>query len=857
MAAITVTTNINKDDVAASPRLNGEATNINGGTFILNSDVRWGRNTSVIGNVVISQAVGGQFLVDGTTVWEIPFTASSGVVPTIGDINTNTVSSATAFGELLRVWSNASKQPVDAGSTMPATGWIKLRTKTGNFQAGQEIVFQNGATVVAESPGKRSWIHFVGGSSNSISTSSIGEFRTMGDWYELGETSGLTNQQIQYPVDDICPAIQIETSPGSNVYEWWLNAGNRWNLTADFIAQDERGKFFGCSNLGVITLAQRGATSRGFLPPAGCKIRIPNIIMSYSSSTNWNANLQNTTLTSRFACNSTNYGAANIQFLCGSLRLSITNANEFVIKNSALFDQVLFNNAQPLQMDNVAIGLSGTLSQSAILVSNIFEGASFTNITAVMYSSATANNGPISLTDCDNITVADVDLRVFGGTSAPTRGSPSSNTIYATKVNNSTFTNLNLSGARFGLVDCDYITINNIKYCDTLVGETATTNGQAAVSLTQSSFVSIDGYQVLYPTMVNQHPYVAIVEMASSDDIDIRNIGSNTNVIDCGSANSTGVICSSSLSRKIYVSRAYAINTRTAPVSVSGISDQIYLTNVRSDYADTGMLNGRNIIIKGCSKTPYSLSQIGNHGRLWEDGFSSETTGFITMCGNKPTTFNINEYEIISGTPQFSSLGNVHFRTAGDSVVWKMPYFALGHKSLTTLSPTVVNISNFDFEFQYDIGSGMNGEWLTINPINLASVGDIDPNIGIKLWVRATAKVSSDSNRVSYLRINTSSDLASQLIEYPLPVANSSERTLTLIGLKPDSEVRIYDSNMNELSGIELSGASFQYTYQYSPATSVTVVIFNIDYKAVRFEYTLPDVDSELPIQQSLDRVNN
>ena len=857
MAAITVTTTVNKDDTAAAPRLNGEATNINGGTFILNSDVRWGRNSSVLGNVIISQTEGGQFIVDGTTVWEIPFSGSSGVIPTIGDIGTNTISSATALGELLRVWDNTSKTPMTAGAALPASGWIKLRTKTGDFQAGQTVTLSNGATITITTPGKRSWIHFVGGSSNSISTSPMGNFQTNGDWYELGETSGVSNQQIQYPVEDICPAIQIETAPGSGVYEWWLNAGARWNTATKYISQDERGKFFGCTNTGVITLALTGANACGYLPTAGCRIRIPNIIMSYSSSTNWNTNLQNTTLTSRFACNSVNYGAADIQFLSGSLRLAITNANSFKIRNCGLFDQIVLNNVQPLELDNVAIGLSGALSQSAILVSNILEGASFTNITAVMYSSATANNASISLSDCDNITVDNVDLRVFGGATTTTRGSPSANTLYATKVNNSNFSNLNLIGSRLGLVDCDFININNVKYCDNLFGETVAANGQAAISLTQTSFISVDNYRVLFPSIPNQHPYVAIVEMLSCDDIDIRNIGAKTGFIDCGSANQTGVIGTASLCKKISVSRAYVVNTRTAPFSVSGITDQIYLTNVRSDYSDTGMINGRNILIKGCSKTPYSLSQIGNHGRLWEDGFSSETVGFITLCGNDPTALNTGEYEIVAGNPQFSSAGNVYFRTSGDRIVWKMPYFALGHKSLSSLTPTVVNSSNFDFEFQYDTGTGMNGTWLLINTVNLNAVGSIDPNTGIKLWIRVTAKVSSNTNRISYLRINTTTDAASQLIEYPLTVANTTERTLTLTGIKPDSEVRIYDSSMNELAGIESSGSAFSYTYQYAPATVVTIVIFNIDYKVVRFDYTLPDINSDLPIQQSLDRVNN
>jgi hypothetical protein len=50
-----------------------------------------------------------------------------------------------------------------------------------------------------------------------------------GDWYALGATDGTDNQTIQMPVRDEFPAVQIETSPGSGVYEWWANAADAWN----------------------------------------------------------------------------------------------------------------------------------------------------------------------------------------------------------------------------------------------------------------------------------------------------------------------------------------------------------------------------------------------------------------------------------------------------------------------------------------------------------------------------------------------------------------------------------------------------------------------------------------------------
>jgi hypothetical protein len=114
---------------------------------------------------------------------------------------------------------------------MPSAGFIKLRTKTGNFSAGETITLPGGATIVATNAGKRSWIHVVGegGNNKYLQFPRMAGVTVYGDWYALGSTDGSDNQTIQMPVRDEFPAIQVETSPGSGVYEWWANAGDAWN----------------------------------------------------------------------------------------------------------------------------------------------------------------------------------------------------------------------------------------------------------------------------------------------------------------------------------------------------------------------------------------------------------------------------------------------------------------------------------------------------------------------------------------------------------------------------------------------------------------------------------------------------
>jgi hypothetical protein len=231
LANQTVTTAVNYDSAAISGLLDGESITINGGSLTIDADTRWNQQAAVFGSITVSSTLGGVAAFDGTQIWEVPFTSSSGNVPTQAALGSNTVTGGTsgATGELTRVWASGSFTPAVAGAAMPAAGYIKLRSKSGNFQAGETITLPGGATIVATNAGKRSWIHVVGASGLTFRPNRMGVSTLYGDWYDLGFTDGSDNQTILMPVRDEFPAIQVETSPGSGVYEWWANAAEAWN----------------------------------------------------------------------------------------------------------------------------------------------------------------------------------------------------------------------------------------------------------------------------------------------------------------------------------------------------------------------------------------------------------------------------------------------------------------------------------------------------------------------------------------------------------------------------------------------------------------------------------------------------
>lgn len=230
MADQTVTTIINYDNGSLSGLLNGENIAINGGSVTIDADVRYNQQGTVFNNVTLSATLGGEFIIDGTKIWEVPFSSSTGNVPTQSTLGNNGVTGGTsgATGELTRVWATGSLNPAAAGGAMPATGFIKLRSKTGNFQNGETITLPGGATVTASGSGKRSWINVVGRETGVLTTRRLANFEVVGDWYEIGQTDGTDNQQLFIPVQEELTAVQVETASGSNTYEWWINAGHKW-----------------------------------------------------------------------------------------------------------------------------------------------------------------------------------------------------------------------------------------------------------------------------------------------------------------------------------------------------------------------------------------------------------------------------------------------------------------------------------------------------------------------------------------------------------------------------------------------------------------------------------------------------
>lgn len=727
MANQTVSVNRNFDDAAISGLANGDDIAINSGALLtINSDVRWAQQAAVIGNITIDATTGGECLIDGTTVWWIPYDGGTSTVPAIGDTITGATSGAT--GEFIGLFTGYGVAPSAGGGATPATGFIKLRSKSGTFQDNENLQVSGVTKAVVNSTtgGKRGWIHIVGEEASTITVPRVGELNITGDWFELDDTvSGVRNQTIQLPVADQYPGVWVETGSGSGVYEFWPNVGAQMTTTNfPSTTTDDRSKVVFISATGVLRLGSTTTPAdAAMLPTTGAKIRIPNVIISSSTSANWNANLVNATLATRWDLTTTSAGAISIDKVSGAgFYINANQAYSLSITNSAFLEQLAFSEIPTsVTLTECHVGLPATniaAVGSPLVVSTCFAGGDITDCVFVRPTMAAASGIIASFTDIDGFAFDNVHVR---GASPKSANTPIAYSL--TRVANSTFVDCICGDGRFLITTCQNLTFTNTKYYDRTGTTTTTAQPVSAFDLTTGCVnIVIDGF-ASYDSLANVHPYTALVNISSNcQNIKVRNIGTAAAPYNMGSANACGVLVQANgLNSNIKVQRVYADNARTSAFGTMVNSDTIITAeSVWVDGADSQALTANNMIAKGCRWTNSVTGQTAVNGTHFSDIFTSTTAGRLVLQMNEKTSIepSASAYSVIAGTPKFTATGNLAMATANDEIVYTWAYYIQGITSFapaTITQPTFTgtNPNNHDIYYKIDKndGNGYNASW--------------------------------------------------------------------------------------------------------------------------------------------------
>ena len=853
---------VNYDAAALSGLNNGETINLNGGHLLMDGDVRWGFNAAVFGGLAINSSLGGSIQFDGTRVWEIPFTGGTGNVPAVAEAGSNAVTGTGFTGELLRVWANGELEPRAPGTAMPSSGWIKLRYKTGD--ASGQLTLPGGARVTASNAGKRSWIHLVGAENTTLNTPRLGLWRSRGDWYELGTTNGQANQTFQFPVADACVAIQIETAPNSGAYEWWMNSGDRMMGATQLVATDARGKFFDGNNAtGVITLARRDTVEAGMLPPSGCRVRIPNIVCSTSSSANWNANTLAASIGVRYDITVTASGVVEVRNLSCNWYLSLGAAYSIDIRDSAVLNTVSISNVptEPV-LDNCALGFaSGALLYQNLTLSICMTGVRINRCRMVRDAGAAGSAVTCAnISDCYNVRIDDSAFEICGRVGGNDRTHTTNSTLVMNRITKLVINNMVSIGGRVGVSGGINGRINNVQIADLLCGETQTINsllGSIWFDNGAADFI-IDGVRS-FADLPNVHPYVSLLYVGGMcDRVEMRNVGTPSAPYNAGTVNPMAYLAQMVYGTRLALRRMYASESlRTSPVYAVNTVQGLVVDNVYAVGGKWQSVTSCETLCRGCGWRYNLAGGTSVYGRHWEDVFYSDAQGEINLLCHEPLPTTLDQAEITSGSPAFTSLGRIAMQNVGDEAVFTMPHFALGVTGLSATAPALggTNTANFEVSFQYDKGEGWNGTWLIANAANLSGIGAVDPAIGLRLRVRLRCVTANVNNAFIGLRIVTLTNATARWTLYPLP------RTQLLIdGFEPGSDIVVYNADLPaDGSGANVLGTgdavSGSWVFDYEGTPHVRIGAFKQGFvPQMSPTMTLPSSNSTYTIQQRPDR---
>lgn len=859
MTAYTLAANATLRDVGtagiwgvATARTGGDTVNTNGFKLTIDQDSRYGfsgTTSTTWGSLTINASKGGEIHIDGSKVWMIPFTGGSGTLTlgtqiTIGGITCNTIG----------IYTSLTVAPATTG----ASGWLKVTNASGTPGTISSGTYA-GFTLTANGAAIRGFIEVNGDEGATINANRLGTFRVTGEWFELGTTSGSSNQTLQCPNNGTLrylAGVFIEATAGQADYEFWPNAG----IVTTTGTEADRGKCVWIDNTGLVRIGNSGAATNGHTPTSGRKVVVPNIFFENNTTAARTANvIPNATIATRYDFTCTGGGVLEIDKGNFAWYLSASQAYACNVSNSGFVDAVLVSEiATPMTWSKVGVGNKPTteLVAAPLTMTLCFAGGTFTDCSFQRVATAANNSTQVVMTDCDGFTFTRMQTRY-----AALRAHTLPVSITATRVNNTTFDTLKMIDGQFSLVTCTAVTITDMTYIGGVSGTTGTGNPCTAVLLTSNCLnVTISGF--LLP-VTNNHPYTALfsIGVAGCTNTKIRNIGTRASPLNLGSASACGLIftlVAAAAAINTRVQRVYCSNTRTGIMTGDNSSNGLLMESVFGDYADSADVSAvLNMTQKGLGTTKALTAQTSIYGTHWMDYFTSTTAGRIAIVMNEPTALTTAQVTL-SGGAAFTSAGGLYMPTIGQSAIFETPHYILGHTSFQNSALVMAGgtATNYTYEYAIDKNDGNGYSAMTSSSYTAAQLGTalngltgIDASLGFKLKLKITTG-TTNTTAITSVYLLTNSSTTAQDYQYPLDI-----NTVTFTGLPTGCDAVVLTAGTSTILDQEDSLGGTSYAYTYSGAQTVDVGFIKPGYVPFYIRgLGLSANDSSIPVSLTVDR---
>lgn len=861
MATFTITTAQNID--ALSVKTGGDVYNINGGTLTIDQDSRVGLNQTTstsLGSITLSASLGGTVNIDGSLIRLIPYNTGTGNVPAWN----TTISQGGASGLLIGVYSSLTAASTATGAAMPASGYIKIKQWNSVAYTSGALTGISASATGADVVG---WLEIVGDDAATVNANRLGQFNVTGAWYQIGTTSGVSNQTMQIPSSGVLQHVAgvfIEQTVGGEDYEFYPNAG----IVTTTGTEADRGKCVWIDNTGLVRIGNSGAATNGYTPVTGLKVVIGNVFFRCCTTAARTANvIPNATIATRYDFTTTGGGVIDLDKCDMAWYLSCSQAYSVNVSNSGFIDGILLSEvATPMTFTNMGVGNKPTtalvvapLTMTLCLAGGTFEDCRFQRVATAANSSTS-----IIMTDCDGFTFTRMQTRY-----AALRGHTLPVSITATRVNNCTFDTLKMIDGQFSLVTCANLQIDDTIYIGGVSGTTSSTFPCTAFLLTSNCLnITIDGLTL---PVTNNQPYAALfsIGVAGCTNTTIRNIGTYASPLSLGSASTTGLIftlVAGAAAVNTKVQRVYCSNVRTGIMTGDNSSKGLIMDNVFGDYADAADVSAViNMSQRGLGGTKALTAQTGIYGTHWIDYFTSTTAGRLGIVMNETTTQTSSQVTLANGAA-FTSAGGLYMPVIGHQAIFETPDYIIGHTGFSNSALVMAGgtVGNYRFEYSIDLNDGNGYSAMTASAYTAANLGTalnaetVDPIVGFKLKLQIDT-TTTNATAITSVYMPMTSTTTTQAYQYPLSTASA---TFSFSGLEIGTEVVLFDNTGAEIDREVIASTTYEYPYEWNSndgdLTGYYALIWKDDKYPIVFD--LPDLgetDTNVPIAQAQDLVYN
>ena len=849
MTAFVLSANTNID--ALTGKAGGDTYDTNGWKLTVDQDSRVGLNQSTsatLGSITINAAKGGEVHIDGTSIWLIPYTGGSGNVPAWNTV----ISNGTGSGKLIGVHSALTAASTATGAAMPASGYLRVKQKTGAFQAGA----LTGITATASNTGTTGWLEIVGNEAATVNANRLGTFRVTGAWFQIGTTSGASNQTMQIPNNGLlryCAGVFIEKNAGQKDYEFYPNAGT----TTTTGTEATRGKVVWIDNTGLVRIGNSGAATNGYTPASGLAVVVPNIFFENCTTAARTANvIPNATIATRYDFTCTGGGVLEIDKCNMAWYLSASQAYSVNVSNSGFVDGILLSEvAAPMTFSRVGVGNKPTtaLLMSPLTMTYCFAGGTFTDCVWARVSMAASGAHTNTLTDIAGFTFVRNTIRAN-----TIRGNSTTYSINATRAQNCTWTDPVIIQGAMAFTTCTNITVTGTVYCEAVSGTTVTTYAGYVWIATSNTLNCV--FSGLTMPVTNTQPYTALLLVSvASANIKLRNIGTRAAPVTLGSTNACGLIYTmATAAQDVKVQRVYCSNTRTGIMTGDNSCTRITEENVFGDYADAvDVMACLNMKRKGMGGTGALTAQTSVYGTHWRDGFTSTTVGRIAILMNEPTADTAAQVALANGA-NFTSAGGLYMPAIGRSATFEMPEYILGHTSFQSAALVMAGgtATNYTYEYAIDKNDGNGFSAMTSSAYTATTLGTalsgitgIDASKGFKLKLKITTG-TTNTTAITSVYVLTNSSTTAQGYQYPLDI-----NTVTFTGLPTGCDAVTLTAGTTTILDSKDSMAGTSYSYTYSGAQTIDVGFLKPGYVPYYIRnLALATSDSSIPVTLTPDR---